>query len=204
MILTIHPDNPDVRKIDKVIEILNKGGLAIIPTDTVYAFVCTINNKKGIEKIAWIKGFKPEKAMFSLMLNDFSQVSECAKNVSTPVFKMLKKNLPGTFTFIMSASNNLPTFFKKERKTIGIRIPRNYIISALVSSLNAPLVCSSVKNDDEDVEYTINPYFIHDKYENIVDVVVDGGIGGNVASTIVDMTSTEPIILREGVNKLLI
>ncbi|WP_405567444.1 L-threonylcarbamoyladenylate synthase [Polaribacter sp. Asnod6-C07] len=199
--IKIYNDNPNQRAIDKVVSILKKGGLIIYPTDTVYGLGCDITNTKALEKIAKIKGVKLEKANFSFVCNDLSHLSDYIKQIDSPTFKLLKRALPGPYTFILPGSNNLPRAFKK-RKTVGIRIPDNNIARTLVSSLGNPIVSTSIRDDDDILEYTTDPELIYEKWQNLVDVVVDGGYGDNYASTIIDLTDSEPEVIREGKGSL--
>lgn len=199
MLLNIHPDNPDKRKIDQTVTHLQKGGLIIFPTDTVYSIGCDLTNKKAIEKLARLKGLKPEKANFSLIFSDISTLGDYTKQFDRNVFKIINKALPGPYTFILEASNRIPKLFNSKKKTVGIRIPDNNIARELVAQLGNPLVSSSIHDDDEILEYTTDPELIHEKYEKLVDVVIDGGYGNNVASTVVDCTSGEIELVREGI-----
>ena len=197
----IYAENPNQKEIDKVVTILKNGGLIIYPTDTVYGLGCDITNTKALEKIAKMKGVKLEKANFSFICNDLSHLSDYVKQIDGPTFKLLKRALPGPYTFILPGSNNLPKAFKK-RKTVGIRIPDNTIIRALVESLGNPIVSTSIRDDDDVLEYTTDPELIFEKWNNIVDVVIDGGFGDNYASTVIDLTTSEPEISREGKGSL--
>lgn len=202
MLIQIHPDNPDKRKIDLVISILKKGGIIIYPTDTVYSMACDLTSRKAVEKMAQIKGIKVEKADFSLICYDLSHISDFTIQFSNPIYKMMNRALPGPFTFILNANTNIPKLFKSHKKTIGIRVPDNNIARTIVLELGNPILSTSVHDEDEILEYITNPELIHEKYENIVDVVIDGGYGKNEASTIVDCTGEEPIIIREGIGNL--
>lgn len=198
MLLKIHPENPSARQIKHVVDILDSSGVAIIPTDTIYALVCDIGRPKAIEKIARIKGVKKEKANFSFLFHDLSQLSDYTKPIRNEVFKLMKSTLPGPFTYILSANNNVPRIFQSNKKTIGIRIPDNNIVAEVIRELGHPIMSTSIHDEDEIVEYTTDPELIYEKYKKTVDVVVDGGSGGNVPSTIVDCTSDEALITREG------
>ena len=195
--IKIYPDNPNEREIQKVVKILKDGGLVIYPTDTVYGLGCDITNTKALERIAKIKGIKLEKANFSFVCNDLSNISEYVKNLDTSSFKILKRALPGPYTFILEGNNNLPKEFKK-KKTVGIRVPDNSIALELVKQLGNPIVSTSIYDDDEVIEYTTDPELIFEKWQNKVDVVIDGGYGDNTASTIIDLTGSEPEVIREG------
>lgn len=194
--IRIYNENPNPKEISKVIKILKSGGLVIYPTDTVYGLGCDITNNKALEKIAKIKGIKLDKANFSFICNDLSHLSDYVKQIDTATFKILKRALPGPYTFILPGSNNLPKVFKK-KKTVGIRIPDNNIIRALVSELGNPIISTSIRDDDDVLEYTTDPELIFEKWQNLVDVVIDGGYGDNEASTVIDLTE-EPTVIREG------
>jgi len=195
--IKIYDENPNEKEIEKVVKILRNGGLVIYPTDTVYGLGCDITNAKAMEKIAKIKGVKLEKANFSFVCNDLSHLSDYVKQIDTSTFKILKKSLPGPYTFILPGSNSLPKAFKK-KKTVGIRVPDNNIARTIVKVLGNPIVSTSIHDDDEVIEYTTDPELIFEKWQNIVDVVVDGGYGDNLASTVIDLTNDEPEVLREG------
>lgn len=195
--IKIYPDNPNEKEIQKVVKILKEGGLVIYPTDTVYGLGCDITNTKALERIAKIKGIKLEKANFSFVCNDLSNISEYVKNLDTSSFKILKRALPGPYTFILEGNNNLPKEFKK-KKTVGIRVPDNSIALELVKQLGNPIVSTSIYDEDEVLEYTTDPELIFEKWQNKVDVVIDGGYGDNTASTIIDLTGNEPEVIREG------
>ncbi|RHV98303.1 threonylcarbamoyl-AMP synthase [Odoribacter sp. OF09-27XD] len=201
MLIKLFEDNPNERDILKIVSLLRKGGIIIYPTDTVYAIGCDINNVKAVQRIAALKGIKPEKASFSMICRDLSNIATYAK-VSDEVFKIMKRCLPGPFTFILNATTKLPNVLMNRRKTIGIRIPANYIAMAIVEEVGNPLLTTSVHDDDEIVEYTTDPELIHEKYCRSVDLVIDGGYGHNVASTVVDCTGDEPEIIRQGIGEL--
>ena len=204
MILNIHPDNPDHRKIRQVVDILNKGGVIIYPTDTVYSLGCSIRHKRAIEQLARLKELKLKKATFSIIFHDLGQLSEYTKHIDRPAYKILNKNLPGPFTFILGASPQIPRLFDSNRKTIGIRIPDNNIAQAIVAELGHPLVTTSLHDDDEILEYPTDPELIAETWENKVDVVIDGGYGNNVPSTVVDLSEGggDVEIVRQGVGEL--
>ncbi len=199
--IRIYNENPNPKEIQKAVKALKNGGLIIYPTDTVYGLGCDITNTKALEKIALIKGVKLEKANFSFVCNDLSHLSDYVKQIDSPTFKLLKKALPGPYTFILPGSNNLPKAFKK-KKTVGIRIPDNNIARALVAALGNPIVSSSIRDDDDVLEYTTDPELIFEKWQNRVDLVIDGGYGDNYASTIIDVTGDEPEVIREGKGSL--
>lgn len=200
-LIKIYKENPNPKEIDKVVEVLKKGGLVIYPTDTVYGLGCDITNTKALERIARIKGVKLEKANFSFICNDLSHLSDYVRQIDTPTYKVLKRALPGAYTFILPGNNNLPKVFKK-KKTVGIRIPDNTIARAIVAELGNPIVSTSIRDEDELLEYTTDPELIFEKWENLVDIVVDGGYGDNYASTVIDLTDDEPVVVREGKGSL--
>ncbi|KOY52336.1 L-threonylcarbamoyladenylate synthase [Polaribacter dokdonensis] len=199
--IRIYNENPNPKEIQKAVKVLKSGGLIIYPTDTVYGLGCDITNTKALEKIALIKGIKLEKANFSFVCNDLSHLSDYVKQLDSPTFKLLKRALPGPYTFILPGSNNLPKAFKK-RKTVGIRIPDNNIARTLVEALGNPIVSSSIRDDDDILEYTTDPELIYEKWNNLVDLVIDGGYGDNLASTIIDLTDNIPEVIREGKGSL--
>ncbi len=196
-LIRIYEENPNPKDIKKVVDVLRKGGLIIYPTDTVYGLGCDITNTSALERIAQIKQVKLEKANFSFICEDLSNLSDYVKQIDSPTFKLLKRNLPGPFTFILPGNNNLPNVFKK-KKTVGIRVPDNNICRAIVGELGNPIVSTSIKDDDEVIEYTTDPELILEKWDNLVDLVIDGGYGDNIASTVIDLTGMEPEVVREG------
>lgn len=200
-IIRIHPENPQQNAIDEVVKVLRDGGLIIYPSDTVYALGCDINNIRAMERLAQVKKVKLEKAQFSIICNDLSHLSAYTKPIDTSIFRILKNNIPGPFTFILEANKNLPLAYKG-KKTIGIRVPEHNIPQQIVEKLGHPIASTSIKDDDEVLEYTTDPELIAEKYENLVDVVIDSGFGDNTASTVVDLTSGEPEIIREGKGQL--
>jgi len=202
MLLQIHPDNPDKRKIDQVISILKKGGVIIYPTDTVYSMACDLNNRKAVERMAQIKGVKIEKSNFSLICSDLSNISDYTIQFGNNIYKLMKRALPGPYTFILNANNSVPKLFKSKKKTIGIRVPDNNIALSIVEYLGNPLISTSVRDDDEILDYITDPELIQEKYEKLIDVVIDGGFGNNEASTIIDCTNNDPEVLREGIGNL--
>jgi len=203
MLLHIHPDNPNPREIAMAIKALQNNGLIIYPTDTVYGLAWDINSPKAFDKIVKIKGKNALKENFSLVCNDISQVSQFTLHISNPTFKLLKHNLPGPFTFILNANNNVPRFYKSKKKTVGIRIPKNNIALEIVEKLGYPIMTTSLHHDDEVLDYMTDPELIHEKYENLVDYVIDGGYGNNEASTVVDCTGDEFEVVREGMGELI-
>ncbi|GAA3972068.1 L-threonylcarbamoyladenylate synthase [Pedobacter ginsengiterrae] len=198
MLIKIYPENPNEKAIEQVVEVLKKGGLIIYPTDTVYGLGCDITNPKAIEKIARIRGIKPEKANFSFVCHDLSHISDYIKPIDNTTFRVLKKALPGPFTFIFNANNNVPKLLSSNKKTVGIRVPDNNIARCIVKELGNPIISASIKDDDELIEYSTDPELIHEKYEDLVDLVIDGGFGDNEASTVIDCTNGEFEIIREG------
>ncbi|NMH29101.1 L-threonylcarbamoyladenylate synthase [Flavobacterium silvaticum] len=195
--IKIYEDKPSESAIAKVVKVLREGGLVIYPTDTVYGLGCDITNTKALEKIARIKGIKLEKANFSFVCSDLSNISDYVKQIDTSTFKLLKRALPGPYTFILPGNNNLPKEFKK-KTTVGIRVPNNNIVLELVRQLGNPIVSTSIYDDDEVLEYSTDPELIFEKWQNLVDVVIDGGYGGNEASTVIDLSGYEPVVVREG------
>lgn len=198
----LYNENPNERQIKQIVEVLRAGGVIIYPTDTVYGFGCDITNQKAVERVARIKGIKLEKANFSFICHDLSNLSEFTKVASNQVFKVMKHNLPGPFTFILNANSNVPKLFKSKKKTVGIRIPDNNICREIVKELGNPILTSSVKSNDEILEYLTDPELIKDEYDKLVDAVVDGGFGKNVPSTVVDCSNNEIEIIRQGAGEL--
>jgi tRNA threonylcarbamoyl adenosine modification protein (Sua5/YciO/YrdC/YwlC family) len=202
MLLQLHDQNPNPRDLKKVIDTLNKDGVIILPTDTIYAMACKLDSKKGIERMAKISGKKVEKVKFSLICSDLSNISDYTAVMDKAIFRLLKNNLPGPFTFILNANSNVTKYFAGNKKTIGIRVPDNAIAQSIISELGIPLVVTTIHHDDAIVEYMTDPEEIHEKYEHQVDLVIDGGAGGNEPSTIVDCITDEPTIIREGKGEL--
>jgi tRNA threonylcarbamoyl adenosine modification protein (Sua5/YciO/YrdC/YwlC family) len=195
--LKIYEDKPSETAIKKVVEVLKNGGLVIYPTDTVYGLGCDITNSRALEKLAKIKGVKLEKANFSFVCSSLSNISDYVKQIDTATFKILKRALPGAYTFILPGNNDLPKDFRK-KKTVGIRVPDNNIAIQIVEMLGNPIVSTSIHDEDEVIEYSTDPELIFEKWQNQVDLVIDGGYGENIASTIIDLTGHEPIVVREG------
>ncbi|HPE84027.1 MAG: threonylcarbamoyl-AMP synthase [Aequorivita sp.] len=200
-LIKIYEENPNPKEIKRVVKILRDGGVIIYPSDTVYALGCDIKNNRAMERVAQLRGVKLEKANFSFVCEDLSNLSDYVKQIDTPTFKLLKRNLPGPYTFILPGNNNLPTVFKK-KKEVGIRVPDNSITRAIVQELGNPIISTSIKDEDEVIEYTTDPELILEKWDNLVDLVIDGGYGGNIPSTVIDLTGTEPIVIREGKGSL--
>jgi tRNA threonylcarbamoyl adenosine modification protein (Sua5/YciO/YrdC/YwlC family) len=198
ILIRMHPENPAERQVRQIVEILKEGGVIIYPTDTVYGIGCDIYKPKAIERVAQIKGIKPEKANFSIICYDLSHISDFTRPIDNNIFKLMKRNLPGPFTFILEANNNVPKILKSNRKSIGIRVPDNKIIREIVKELDNPIITTSLKTNDEIIEYNTDPELIFEEYRNLVDAVIDGGYGGLVASTVVDCTVNPPEIVRMG------
>ncbi|GLU44665.1 L-threonylcarbamoyladenylate synthase [Allomuricauda sp. NBRC 101325] len=196
-LIKLYEENPNPRQIEKIVNVLKRGGLVIYPTDTVYGLGCDITNSKALQRIARIKGIKLEKANWSFVCADLSNLSDYVRQIDSTTFKILKRALPGPYTFILPGNNNLPKDFKK-KKTVGIRVPNNSIAQALVAQLGHPIVSTSIHDEDDILEYTTDPELIFEKWQNLVDVVIDGGYGGNIASTVIDLSEGEPVVVREG------
>ena len=196
-LLKIYEDNPNEAAVKKAVEVLKNGGLIIYPTDTVYGLGCDITNVKAVEKVAKIKGIKLEKANLSFICYDLSHISDYVKQIDTATFKLLKRALPGPYTFILPGNSNLPKVFKN-KKTVGIRVPDNNIIRAIVKELGNPIISTSIHDDDEIIEYSTDPELIFEKWQNQIELVIDGGYGDNIPSTIIDLSGNEPEIIREG------
>ncbi len=202
MFIRIYPENPNPKHIRQVVDILDEGGIIIYPTDTVYAMGCDITSSKSVEKIARFKGLNPKKPELSIIFHDISQLSEYTIIRDNNIFKLLKRNLPGPFTFIVQANSQIPKLFTNRKKTVGIRIPDNSIVLDLVRELGRPIMTTSIHDPDQVIEYTTDPELIYEKYHGFVDVVVDGGYGKNEASTVVDCTGDGIEILRQGLGNL--
>jgi tRNA threonylcarbamoyl adenosine modification protein (Sua5/YciO/YrdC/YwlC family) len=200
--IKLYPENPDPRKIQKIVNILLDGGVIIYPTDTVYGMGCNIHNLRAVERIAQIKGIKVKKHNFSFICYDLSNISEYTRALSTPVFKMMKKALPGPYTFILEANNAVPKILNSNKKTVGIRVPDHAIPRLLVKELGSPILTTSIHDEDEVIEYSTDPELIYEKYGDLVDVVIDGGYGKNVASTILDCTGEEIEVVRQGLGSV--
>jgi len=201
-LLKIHPQNPEGRKINHVVGTLKRGGIIVYPTDTIYGIGCDLMNRKSIERLCQIMDIKPQKLNLSFICNDLSHISEYVRKIDTPVFKILKKALPGPYTFILESSSKVPKILDVNKKTVGIRIPRHNIPLAIVSNLGNPLITSSIKDDDLIKEYTTDPEEIYEDFKNKVDLVIDGGPGGNIASTVIDCTGDEIILVRQGLGEV--
>ena len=199
--VSIHLDNPQPKQVQNAVKVLMDGGIAIIPTDTVYALACDYKNSKAMERMAQLKGMQASKTKFSFLFKDLSHVSEYTKQFDTPTYKLLKRALPGPYTFILEASNTLAKTFKNKKKTVGIRVPANNIVKELCDRLGSPLAVTSLLSEDEIMEYPTDATLIYDEFKDLVDVVIDGGIGGLIPSTIINLTGYEPEIIREGLGK---
>lgn len=198
MLIKIYPENPNTKEVQKAAEILRNGGVIIYPTDTVYGMGCSINKPNAVQRIARLRGINLNKANFSFIFYDLSHISNYTKHIPNDVFKMMKRNLPGPFTFVLESNNNVPKIFKSHKKTVGIRIPDNSIIREIVRELGNPILSSSIHDEDDIIEYTTDPELIHEKYADLVDAVIDGGYGDNEASTVIDCSKEEFEILRQG------
>ncbi|MDP2339064.1 MAG: L-threonylcarbamoyladenylate synthase [Bacteroidota bacterium] len=198
MLVKIYPENPNPKDIRQVVDVLKNGGIIVYPTDTVYGLGCDITNAKAVEKIARYKNVKVEKSNFSFICSDLSHVAYYSKPVSNQAYKILKRYLPGPFTFILNANSNVPKYFKGKKKTVGVRIPDNAIIIDIVTSLGNPIMSTSIHDEDEILEYSTDPELIHEKFIDIADLIIDGGYGDNIPSTIVDFTEDIPVIIRQG------
>jgi tRNA threonylcarbamoyl adenosine modification protein (Sua5/YciO/YrdC/YwlC family) len=202
MLVELHTKNPNPRDLKKVMDILQKDGVIILPTDTIYAMACRLDSKKAIERMARISGKKTEKVNFSLICSDLSNIADYTSHIDKTVFRLLKNNLPGPFTFILKANNNVTKYFSGTKKTIGIRVPDNAIAQTIIKELGIPLVVTTIHHDDEILEYMTDPEEIHEKFEHKVDCVIDGGAGGNIPSTIVNCSEDEIEVIREGKGQL--
>ena len=198
MLIRLYNENPNPKDIRRIVEVLKDGGIIIYPTDTVYGMGCDISNSRAVEQVARLKGIDVEKSNFSFICSDMSHLSVYSRPISNHVFKIIRKNSPGPFTFILEANNQVPKYFKGKKKTVGIRIPDNNIIREIVRELGNPIVSTSIHDEDEMLEYSIEPELIHEKYRDVTDLVIDGGLGEIIPSTIVDFTGEEPVIIRQG------
>ena len=200
--IRLYEENPDPRRVRQIVEILRNGGIIIYPTDTVYGLGCDITNQKAVERICKIKGINPKKHNFSFVCADLSNIAYYTRVITKPVFKMMKKGLPGPFTFILEASSQVPKILHSNKKTVGIRVPNHGVPRAIVEELGQPILSTSIHDEDEIIEYSTDPELIFEKYQNLVDVVIDGGYGSNIPSTILDCTGDEVVLLREGLGNL--
>lgn len=200
--IRLYEQNPDPKRVRQIVEVLRNGGVIIYPTDTVYGMGCDITNQRAIEKICKIKGINPKKHNFSFVCADLSNIAQYTRVITKPVFKMMKKGLPGPFTFILEASSMVPKILHSNKKTVGIRVPDHSIPKAIVEELGQPILSTSIRDEDDVIEYSTDPELIFEKYQHLVDLVVDGGYGQNVASTILDCTGDEVVVVREGLGQL--
>jgi tRNA threonylcarbamoyl adenosine modification protein (Sua5/YciO/YrdC/YwlC family) len=200
--IRLYEENPEDKKIDQIVEVLRNGGVIIYPTDTIYGMGCDIFNQKAVQRVAQLKGLKPEKANFSIICSDLSNISEYVRNLGTPVYKVMKKALPGPFTFILNASSKVPKILNTKKKTIGIRVPDNKIPRLIVERLGNPIITTSIRDEDELIEYSTDPELIYEKFKNQVDIVIHGDYGQNVASTVVDCSGDEIEVIREGLGNI--
>ncbi len=198
MLIKIYPDNPNPKAISQVVDCLRDGGIVIYPTDTIYGIGCSIESHSAVDRIIQMKRIDTRKAHLSFICNDLSNISDYTRPISSTVFKLMKRNLPGPFTFILNANNNVPRLFKNKKKTVGIRIPDNSIIREIVRELGVPVLSASVRDEDEVIEYSTDPELIHEKFNHIADIVIDGGYGDNEPSTVVDCTGDSYEIVRQG------
>lgn len=202
MYIRLYNENPNPRQVRQVCDVLRKGGVIIYPTDTVYGIGCDIFNQKAVERVAQIKGIKPEKANFSMIVGDLSHLSEYTRILDNRIFKLMKALLPGPFTFILPANNQLPKILKNKKKTVGIRIPGNSIILEIVKEMGTPLLTTSIHDNDKIIDYTTDPEIIYENFKEKIDAMVDGGYGGNIPSTIIDCTGDDPVVIRQGLGIL--
>jgi tRNA threonylcarbamoyl adenosine modification protein (Sua5/YciO/YrdC/YwlC family) len=202
MLLKIYPENPSPRLIKKVVECLSDGGVIIFPTDTIYAIGCDIYKTKALDRLAQIKGIRKEKANFSFLFYDLSQLSDYSKPIANEVYKLMRSTLPGPYTFILDSNSNIPKIFQNKKRTIGIRIPENNVVCEIIKELGNPLVSTSIRGIDNIEEYITDPEIIYEKFRDVVDMVIDGGPGGNTPSTIIDCTGDEIVLVREGKGKV--
>ncbi len=202
MFLKIHPETPGHRQIQTAVEIIRNGGTIIFPTDTVYGLGCDVFNHKAVERVAGIKGINPLKANFSLICHNLSHLTDYAVHVNNLTFKIMKQYLPGPYTFILNANNNVPRLFRNKKKTIGIRVPDNKIVLEIVKELGNAIVTTSIHDEDEVLDYMTDPELIYDHYKFQVDAIIDGGFGNNIPSTVIDCTGDEPVVIRKGIGKI--
>lgn len=200
--IKLYAENPEMRKIERIVDVLRNGGVIIYPTDTIYGMGCDIRNQRALERVARIKGINVKKSNFSFICYDLSNISEFTRALSTPVFKVMKKTLPGPYTFILEANNNVPKMLNSNKKTVGIRVPDHDIPRLLVKELGSPIITTSIRDEDDVIEYSTDPELIYEKYRDLVDIVIDGGYGQNVPSTILDGTSGVVELIREGLGPI--
>ncbi len=199
MLIKIYPENPNKREMQQVVDVLQKGGIIIFPTDTIYALGCKASNTNGLEQVCRIMGKKPEKANLSLLCKDLSHITDYTTPIDNTVFRLMKRCLPGPYTFVLNANNQIPKIFKQQsKKTVGIRIPDNNIVLELINMLGEPLISSSIHSEDEIEEYITDPELIYEKYEKNIEAMIDGGFGGNIGSTVIDCSGEDIVLIREG------
>lgn len=201
-LIKLYPENPEEKKVRHIVDVLRSGGLVIYPTDTIYGIGCDVFNSKALERLKLLKGVKGKNLNLSFICYDLSQLSEYAKHVDTPVFKLMKKCFPGPYTFILESSSKVPKILNVKKKTVGIRVPNNNIPRDIVKYLGNPILTTSIHDEDDIVEYSTDPSLIYEEFENLVDVIIDGGFGGNEPSTVVDCTGAEPVIVRQGIGEI--
>lgn len=201
-LLKIHPLNPEGRKVQRAVDILAEGGIIIYPTDTIYGIGCDLMNRKSIERLCQVMNIRPQKLDLSFICNDLSQISEYVKRMDTPIFKILKKSLPGPYTFILESSSRVPRILNVNKKTVGIRIPDHAIPRAIVAHLGNPLITTSIKDDDVIKAYTTDPEEIYEDFKHTVDLVIDGGPGNNIPSSVIDCTGNELVVVRAGMGDI--
>jgi len=202
MIIKLYNNNPNQREVRKVVDLLRDGAVIIYPTDTVYGLGCDITKQRAVERVARIKGVKPEKSNFSFIVDDLSSLAEYTRPINNVIYKLMRRNFPGPFTFILEASNTVPKLLKRKKKNVGIRIPDNNIIREIVKELGNPILTTSIHSEDHVLEYDTDPELIHEEMGHLVDLVIDGGYGNNVPSTVVDCTTNEVEIIRQGLGEL--
>jgi len=202
ILLEVHPDNPNSQAIVQIADCLRGGGVIVYPTDTVYAFGCDIYNNRALERVCLIKGIKMSKANFSFICSGLSHISDYSRNVSTPVYKLMRKSLPGPYTFILQATSTVPKLFKSKKKTVGIRVPDNLIALEILRELGNPLLSTSIHKDEDLLTFPTDPRVIYERYKNVTDITVDGGYGQDEESTVIDCTGDEPEVIREGLGVL--
>ena len=202
MILKIYDNAPNPKEVAFVVDRLSRGDVVILPTDTIYSIVCKLSNRKGFEALCKIKGLTAKSSDFSILCSSISNVSNYTRPISNQLFRTLKRNLPGPFTFILEANNEIPKLFGNRRKTIGVRVPDNPIFNAIAEQLGEPMIGTSIHDDDGVVEYTTDPSLIYEKYQHQINLMVDGGFGQNVASTVVDCVEMPPVVIRQGIGEL--
>lgn len=202
MLVKLYNENPNPKEVDKIVSLLRDGGIIIYPTDTVYGLGCDITKQRAVERIAWIKGVKPEKSNFSFIVDDLSRLADYTRPIDNTIYKLMKRNLPGPFTFILEANSNVPKLLKRKKKNVGIRIPDNNIIREIVRQLGNPILTTSIHSEDTVLEYDTDPELIHEEMGHLVDLVIDGGYGNNVPSTVVDCTGEQIEIVRQGLGDL--